>query len=191
MVSKNASGPQGRDVELDTSTHDQFFQYYEEQSRSPETAARFERLVDLILKTLGKDGRKGPFEVADIGGGAGTLSRTFAHAGHHVTCIDLSKDLLDVGRGRAKHEGLEMDFINCSATETPLPDESVDICVVPELLEHVAEWRECLDEASRILRAGGVLYLSTTNKLCPRQQEFNLPIAGIQDFSNAVMSASR
>lgn len=163
-------------MKLDTSTNDQFFQYYKEQSQSPETLARFERMADLILKTLEQDGRKGPFDVADIGGGAGTLSRTFAQAGHRVTCIDLSKDLLDVGKERAEREGLQMDFINCSATGTPLPNESVDICVVPELLEHVAEWSECLDEASRILRPGGLLYLSTTNKLCPSQQEFTLPL---------------
>jgi len=69
-----------------------------------------------------------------------------------------------------------MAFINCSATGTPIPDGSLDICVVPELLEHVTEWRKCLDEASRMLRPDGLLYLSTTNKLCPLQDEFTLPL---------------
>ena len=45
-----------------------------------------------------------------------------------------------------------------------------------ELLEHVAEWQRCLEEAIRILKPGGLLYLSTTNSLCPVQQEFNLPM---------------
>ena len=176
MMSKNANDHDDHDTVLDTSTHEQFFNYYKEQSLSEETLGRFERLADLILKALAKDGRTGPFDVVDIGGGAGTLSRTFAHRGHRVTCVDISKDLLEVGRGRAEEEGLIMEFINCSATETSLPEQSVDICVVPELLEHVAEWKECLDEASRILRPGGVLYLTTTNKLCPVQQEFTLPL---------------
>lgn len=69
-----------------------------------------------------------------------------------------------------------MEFINCSATATPIPTESLDICVIPELLEHVVEWRECLDEAGRIVRPGGLLYLSTTNALCPVQEEFTLPL---------------
>ena len=47
---------------------------------------------------------------------------------------------------------------------------------LPELLEHVADWQSCLNEAARVLRPGGLLYLSTTNVLCPRQQEFNLPL---------------
>jgi len=41
-----------------------------------------------------EEGRVGPFQIADIGGGAGTLAITFARAGHHVTCVDISKDLL-------------------------------------------------------------------------------------------------
>jgi 2-polyprenyl-6-hydroxyphenyl methylase/3-demethylubiquinone-9 3-methyltransferase len=40
----------------------------------------------------------------------------------------------------------------------------------------VADWRRCLAEGTRILRPGGVMYLSTTNRLCPVQQEFNLPM---------------
>lgn len=176
MTIDNTGPPQHGSVQMDTSTHDRFFQYYQEKSQSPETIVRFERLVLLILNTMKKEGREGPFHIADVGGGAGTLARIFARAGHHVTCVDLSKDLLEVGKRRADEEGLEMEFINCSATATPIPDASLDICVVPELLEHVAEWTQCLDEASRMLRPGGLLYLSTTNKLCPIQEEFSLPL---------------
>lgn len=52
----------------------------------------------------------------------------------------------------------------------------MDVCIAPELLEHVADWQSCLDEFVRILRPGGVLYLSTSNVLCPVQQEFDLPL---------------
>jgi 2-polyprenyl-6-hydroxyphenyl methylase/3-demethylubiquinone-9 3-methyltransferase len=56
------------------------------------------------------------------------------------------------------------------------PNRSMDVCLVPELLEHVREWRECLADFARVLRPGGVLVLTTNNKLCPVQQEFNLPL---------------
>ena len=52
----------------------------------------------------------------------------------------------------------------------------MDVCLLPELLEHVADWQSCLKEAPRVLRSGGLLYLSTTNVLRPRQEEFNLPL---------------
>ena len=66
-----------------------------------ETIVRFERLASLIMNTMRETAQDGPFRIADIGGGAGTLARTFARAGHHVTCVDISKDLLEVGKHRA------------------------------------------------------------------------------------------
>ena len=52
----------------------------------------------------------------------------------------------------------------------------MDVALLPELLEHVANWQDCLNEAARIVKPGGLLYLSTTSWLCPMQQEFNLPL---------------
>jgi 2-polyprenyl-6-hydroxyphenyl methylase/3-demethylubiquinone-9 3-methyltransferase len=52
----------------------------------------------------------------------------------------------------------------------------MDVCLLPEVLEHVQDWRSCLAEAVRVLKPDGLLYLSTTNRLCPIQQEFDLPL---------------
>jgi len=52
----------------------------------------------------------------------------------------------------------------------------MDVCVVLELLEHVVDWESCINECSRIVRPGGILLLTTTNKLCPFQHEYNLPL---------------
>ena len=41
---------------------------------------------------------------------------------------------------------------------------------------NVADWKACLREFARILKPSGVLFLTRTNKLCPRQAEFNLPL---------------
>lgn len=176
MGSENTGQADKTGESFDTSTDERFLEYYEAQSQSEATIGRFERLEDLILRAMAAAGREGPFDVLDVGGGAGTLSRMFARDGHRATCVDLSADLLEVGRRRTAEEKLEVEFINCSATDIPVQDASCDVCVVPELLEHVADWQAVLDEAARVLRPGGVLYLSTTNTLCPTQDEFNLPL---------------
>lgn len=181
MGSENTGQADKAGASFDTSTDERFFEYYEAQSQSEATLGRFERLKDLVLRTMAATKHAAPgfdnrFDVLDVGGGAGTLSRMFALDGHRATCVDLSADLLEVGRRRAAGEGLNVEFINCSATEIPVADASCDVCVIPELLEHVADWRSVLDEGARVLRPGGLLYLSTTNTLCPTQDEFNLPL---------------
>ena len=64
------------------------------------------------------------------------------------------------------------------------------------LLEHVAEWQACVREAARVLAPGGLLYLSTTNVLCPKQQEFNLPLyswypTGLKHYCERLATTTR
>jgi 2-polyprenyl-6-hydroxyphenyl methylase/3-demethylubiquinone-9 3-methyltransferase len=52
----------------------------------------------------------------------------------------------------------------------------MDVCLVVELLEHVSDWKSCINEFARVLRPKGVLLVTTTSCLCPIQQEFTLPL---------------
>ena len=115
-------------------------------------------------------------DVADIGCGAGTQCRLWAARGHRVFGVDVNEPLIRLAEKRAAEEGVEIKFEVGSATALPWADRTMDVCLVPELLEHVADWQSCVNEAARVLRPGGLLYLSTTNVLCPKQQEFTLPL---------------
>jgi 2-polyprenyl-6-hydroxyphenyl methylase/3-demethylubiquinone-9 3-methyltransferase len=99
----------------------------------------------------------------------------WARKGHRVHSLDVNQDFLALAGRRAEAEGLSLDLSLGSATELPWQDASMDVVLLPELLEHVAEWQPVLSEAVRVLRPGGLLYLSTTNYLCPVQEEFTLP----------------
>jgi ubiquinone/menaquinone biosynthesis C-methylase UbiE len=157
----------------DHSTQDQFFEYYAERSRTDETLIRFTTLRDLVVKALARN--DGPLDVADLGCGAGTQSFVWAERGHRLHGLDISDKFIGIGKERASRAGLSVDFRVGAVTDLPWPDESMDICLAIELLEHVADWRRCLDEFTRVLRRGGALFLTTTNALCPKQQEFDLP----------------
>jgi len=156
------------------STQDPFFHYYAGQSRSDETLQRFVAKRDLVLRALHKGDAS--LDVADLGCGAGTQSFAWAQLGHRLHGLDISEKLILLGRERASEAGLKIDFRVGSVTELPWPDESMDVCLAVELLEHVADWRRCLDEFTRVLRKGAALFLTTTNALCPKQQEFDLPM---------------
>jgi ubiquinone/menaquinone biosynthesis C-methylase UbiE len=155
---------------------DPFYEFYAEGSLSRPTLERFAATKAAIARAAGHFGLgHGPWQVADIGCGAGTQSAMWARDGHRVFGLDINSRLVELGRERALANGLSVELFVGSATELPWPDQSMHICICPELIEHVADWQSCLREAARVLKVGGLLYLSTTNKLCPRQAEFDLP----------------
>jgi 2-polyprenyl-3-methyl-5-hydroxy-6-metoxy-1,4-benzoquinol methylase len=153
-----------------------FVGYYANQSESETTHQRFEGVRRV---TLGRRQALGlpvaALDVVDVGCGAGTQTLMWAADGHRAQGVDISAPLIELARERAAKGGLTATFHVGSATKLSLPDSSVDVVLVSELLEHLPEWRPCVDEALRILRPGGVIYMSTTNWLCPKQQEFSLP----------------
>jgi len=161
----------------DHSSHEKFFEYYAKESQSPETLGRLRSIRDAVVRVWEERRQDStPLEVADIGCGAGTQCLLWAELGHRVHGLDVNEPLLQLASERAASAGRVIDFQIGTAVELPWADTSMDICLTLELLEHVADWGKCLSECARILRPGGILVLTTTNFLCPIQQEFNLPL---------------
>lgn len=158
-------------------SHEEFFKYYAEQSTTPETLQRFAGIQDIVLRTARAHGLTQPaLNVLDIGCGAGTQSMMWAKEGHRVNGLDINGPLVELAQQRARDAQLNIDYRIGTATELPWGDASMDVCLVPELLEHVRDWEPCVNEFTRVLKPGGVLFLSTNNSLCPVQQEFDLPL---------------
>lgn len=160
---------------FDHSTHQEFVDYYARESLSESSINRMKGIFYCIQRNLENRQIKQKLNIADIGCGVGVMSIMWAQEGHHVYGLDVNEALLEVARQRANDAHLNIEFKLGSATNLPWDDESMDVCIAPELLEHVVEWKDCLTEFSRILKPNGVLFISTANKLCPKQQEFNLP----------------
>ncbi len=161
---------------FDHSTHQEFVDYYAKQSLTDASIQRMRGIYDCVNRNLKQRGIMQKLNVADIGCGTGEMSIMWAQDGHNVHGLDVNEALLDIARQRAKDESLNIEFSLGSATSLPWEDASMDVCIAPELLEHVVEWELCLTEFVRILKPNGVLYISTANKLCPIQEEFDLPL---------------
>lgn len=156
---------------------DNFVDYYARESLSPKTLGRFSGIMRRVLLARTLAGL--PIEqlaVADIACNTGSQSFLWAEAGHRVSGIDINQQLVAIARERGLQRSLDVDFSVGSAVALPWGTASMDVCLLAELLEHVSEWEQVLSEACRVLRPGGALYLSTTNWLCPSQQEFDLPL---------------
>jgi 2-polyprenyl-3-methyl-5-hydroxy-6-metoxy-1,4-benzoquinol methylase len=162
---------------FDHESDPRFYGYYEKESLSEATLVRFRTIKNKLLALAAREGiAVEGLQVLDIGCGAGTQSRLWAEEGHRVNGLDVNAPLIELARDRAAQAQLQIEFRMGSATALPYPDRCMDVCLMPELLEHVADWETCVNEAVRVLRPQGLLFLSTTNVLCPRQQEFNLPL---------------
>jgi SAM-dependent methyltransferase len=103
--------------------------------------------------------------VLDAACGEGYGSALLADAAVHVTGVDI--DARTLAHARATYAGrTNVDFIEGSAASLPLADASVDVVVSFETIEHLdaADQPRMLSEFARVLRADGVLILSSPTR---------------------------
>ncbi len=154
-----------------------FVGYYSEASSTAEAFQRAQGLKSAVLRAREAAGLPiQHLDVADIGCNAGTQSRCWLEDSHNVSGLDISEGLITLARERNAQFGERANFSVGSATRLPWQDQRFDVVLLPELLEHVDDWQSCINEAVRVLKPGGTIFLSTTNCLCPVQQEFDLPM---------------
>jgi hypothetical protein len=79
-----------------------------------------------------------------------------------VVGVDISPEVV---AHACKKYGDKVTFSVGSCTDIPLDDASVDVVVSFETLEHLAEHELMLKEVKRVLRPGGILILSSPDKL--------------------------
>jgi SAM-dependent methyltransferase len=101
--------------------------------------------------------------VLDIASGEGYGSNLIATVAESVRGVDISADAVAHARGKYRRPNLE--YIQGSADRIPLPDAAVDTVVSFETIEHHDRHAEMMSEIKRVLRPGGVLVISSPDKL--------------------------
>lgn len=106
--------------------------------------------------------------VLDIGCGGGILCEGMAKAGAFVTGLDVEIEAIETAKNHAKQQELVIQYV-CQPVEQYLTDIEdarplFDVVTCMEMLEHVADPRQVLHHASRLLKPGGLLFLSTINR---------------------------
>jgi SAM-dependent methyltransferase len=100
--------------------------------------------------------------VLDAACGEGYGSHLLSQAASRVIGIDLDEGAIKHARRRYGSENLEFQCADC--TRLPLPDDSVDVVVSFETLEHLAEHDQLLAEFRRVLAPDGFLLLSSPDR---------------------------
>jgi SAM-dependent methyltransferase len=99
----------------------------------------------------------------DAGCGAGYGSAELARAAQSVVGIDNAADAIDFASAHYRAPNLRFEQASCGAL--PYADGSFDLIVAFEVIEHLPDWRQFLQEARRTLAPNGQFIVSTPNKL--------------------------
>jgi ubiquinone/menaquinone biosynthesis C-methylase UbiE len=103
----------------------------------------------------------GGMRVLDAGCGSGYGTAELANAAA-VVAIDISASAVTHARSAFARPGVH--FLQGACESLPLADESFDLLLAFEVIEHLERWQDMLSEARRVLRPSGVLLVSTPNK---------------------------
>ncbi|HEY4809612.1 MAG TPA: class I SAM-dependent methyltransferase, partial [Solirubrobacteraceae bacterium] len=92
--------------------------------------------------------------VLEIGCGTGSLTTRLAEALPTASITGLDPDAAVLARAHAKDQAHQITWLNGTAVDLPLPDQSVDRVVASLVLHHLtdAEKQRALAEAHRVLR---------------------------------------
>lgn len=145
MVFSNEQPDQKTLVEFYSDGYD-LTRYY-----SPITEKRYKELLE-EFEPYRNEGR-----LLDVGCGYGFFLQTSKEAGWDATGIEITDEAVKActSKGLRMHHG--------TLESAVFPNDHFDVIVLIETIEHVIEVDQLLKEIQRVLRPGGLVYLSTPN----------------------------
>lgn len=100
----------------------------------------------------------------DVGCGGGFSCEFMAARGVSVSGIDQSQKCVDAAIEHAHSSGLEIDYRCGVAEQLPYADQSFDVVICVDVLEHVEDVRRVISGISRILKPNGLFFFDTINR---------------------------
>lgn len=129
--------------------------------------------------------------VLDLGCGSGYGVAKIASVASTVHAVDVSSDAIAYAREHYGRDNITFSTVDADAS-LPFPADSFDVVLSFQVLEHVVDERNYLQEASRVLGKNGLLILITpdrNHRLLPYQKPWNrwhLREYAMQDLCNLV-----
>ena len=106
--------------------------------------------------------------VLDIGSGVGYGSRILAEKASSVVAIDRSEEA--VRYANEEYAGDNIEMVVGDGRSLPLANDSVDVVVSFELIEHLHGQQAHLHEVDRVLKPNGLTVISTPNRIFYSQE---------------------
>ncbi|GIW59910.1 MAG: hypothetical protein KatS3mg087_0976 [Patescibacteria group bacterium] len=164
-------------------TQDNF--YSEKYANSAWLNQREKDAHELLTRISSQDLFQSTTKVLDVGCGSGDLGKVLLQK---YQCEVHGIDLNQVGIDRANQLGMHAQLADLDE-RWPYPDHTFDVVTAAEIIEHVLNTDNFLQEAFRVLKPGGSLVIMTPNLTC----WFNriIFLAGYQPFFTEVSTIDK
>ena len=130
---------------------------WEDKINKSETEKRLNIVYKKIFNPISLREKK----FLDIGCGLGFFSLRAGKLGANVYGIDIGSNLIKICKKRYP----KGKFSVASAERIPFKDNSFDIILCTEVIEHVNNQQKVIDEIFRVLKQGGHLVITTPNRI--------------------------
>jgi len=146
-------------VEFFDKTADRYHrQYYRETAGGYHLRVRREKVLQLFDQPGGK--------VVDVGCGPAEMMEPLRRMGCTCWGVDPSARMLEIARTRVKEDG-STHFIQGSATRLEFQDDFFDAALCMGVIDALRDSRKAIREMLRVLKPGGTLIISFTNRRSP------------------------
>jgi 2-polyprenyl-6-hydroxyphenyl methylase/3-demethylubiquinone-9 3-methyltransferase len=123
------------------------------QNLVPARLEHFDRIAEWRGKT-----------VLDLGCGGGFMAEALAQRGATVTGIDPAEKAIAIAQRHAASQSFSIEYLVGRGEALPLADGSMDYVVCVDVLEHVADLGQVINEVRRVLKPGGLFLFDTINR---------------------------
>ena len=122
--------------------------------------------AEKIISILSKHISLAPLRVLDIGTGSGYIAHELSKVSAHVYSADIY-DERKIKKGYT--------FTKVTGAQLPYKDSTFDLIITNHVIEHIPDQKKHLSEIFRVLKPGGIVYLSTPNKYWITDPHHKLP----------------
>ena len=115
--------------------------------------------------------------ILDVGCGGGILSEPLARMGAKVKGIDPAPGNVEIARAHAAQTGVDVDYRAVTVESLAEAGARFDVVCAMEVVEHVREPAQFIQNAASLVKPGGLFFASTLNRTL---KSFGLAIVGAE-----------
>lgn len=125
--------------------------------------------------------------ILEIGSGMGGTSVALALAGAYPAATEYNPAYCHISQLRAARHALPLPVINAAGEDLPFAGQVFDLALCWDVVEHVQDPSDLLAELARVLRPGGLVFLTVINRFAWRDPHYHL--RAINDLPRGIAEA--